>query len=253
MFKPVCQYPIQPARYRPAWHRAWLVASLCVGLLTGCASQAPPAPPRPLKPASLADFSGSWEIDYANTEDPMERLRYLYDIARSQYDQQLRRRDDGRGARPADSSALRDIEGIMKLGELADAVTQSTILTIDQSDEHISIKRSGDYALTCDFLAPVNALSIGQETCGLDNNGQLIFAARLPEGLTLINRYSLAKGSQTFDNKRLMVSTSLRSEKLSKPFNLNRVYMLFPPGEGQYECTYTLGKKKTCSLGTGDE
>jgi len=77
-----------------------------------------------------------------------------------------------------------------------------------------------------------------------------VFAARLPEGLTVINRYSLAKGSQTFENKRLMVSTTLRSDKLSQPFNLNRVYMLFPPGEGQYECAYTIGKKKTCRLGT---
>ena len=248
------QYRYQSASQGQVRCRALLVAALCVGLLTNCAGTAPTAnPPRELKPASLADFSGSWEIDYANTEDPMERLRYLYEIARSQYDQAQRMRDDRRGARPVDTSALRDLEGVMKLGTLADAVTQSTILTIDQSDDHISIKRSGDYALTCDFLAPINALAIGQESCGLDGDGQLVFAARLPEGLTVINRYSLAKGSQTFENKRLMVSTTLRSDKLSQPFNLNRVYMLFPPGEGQYECAYTIGKKKTCRLGTDDQ
>ena len=240
----------RPASAPQAVHRVALTATLCLTLLAGCASQKA-ALPQTKKPTSLADFTGSWEIDYKNTEDPMDRLRYMYEIARSQYDQQLAR-DERSGNRPANTNALRDLEGIMLLGTLADAMTQSTILTIDQSDEHISIKRSGDYALTCDFLAPTNELALGQESCGLDQYGQLVFAARLPEGLTVINRYSLAKGSQSFDDKRLMVSTTLRSDKFSQPFNLNRVYMLFPPGEGQFECDYTLGKKKTCRLGTID-
>ena len=59
---------------------------------------------------------------------------------------------------------------MIQLGSLADASSQSTVLTIDQTEEYIAIKRSGDYALTCDFLAPVNTSAIGQDSCGLDSN-----------------------------------------------------------------------------------
>ena len=159
---------------------------------------------------------------------------------------------DRDGARPASGNSLRDLSAVIKLGTLADASTQSTVLTIDQSLDYISVKRSGDYALTCDFLAPANNLAIGQESCGLDSNGQLVFATQLPEGLTVINRYSLARGSQTFESKRLMVSTTLVSAKMGQSFSLNRVYRLFPPGKGLYACEYTLEKKKVCRLRQDD-
>jgi hypothetical protein len=215
-------------------------------MLTGCTNQQPEVPS--LKSAPLADFSGSWEIDYEHTENPQDRLSYLYEIAHSQYEQQQKMKSDRNGARPAKGSALQDLSAVIQLGSLADASSQSTVLTIDQTEEYIAIKRSGDYALTCDFLAPVNTSAIGQESCGLDSNGQLVFATQLPEGLTVINRYSLAKGSQTIESKRLMFSTTLVSSRLGQSFSLNRVYMLFPPGEGLYACEYSLEKKKVCRL-----
>ena len=219
---------------------------LCIAVLTSCASKTREVPK--LKVAPLADFSGSWEIDYEHTENPQDRLSYLYEIAQSQFDQQQKMKRDRDGARPATGNSLRDLSAVIQLGTLADASTQSTVLTIDQSIDHISVKRSGDYALTCDFLAPVNDLAIGQESCGLDSNGHLVFATQLPEGLTVINRYSLAKGGQTLTSKRLMVSTTLVSAKIGQSFSLNRVYMLFPPGKGLYACEYTLEKKKVCRL-----
>ncbi|MEJ6593295.1 MAG: hypothetical protein QNL99_15050 [SAR86 cluster bacterium] len=223
---------------------------LCIAVLTSCASKTREVPA--LKIAPLADFSGSWEIDYEHTENPQDRLSYLYEIAQSQFEQQQKMKTDRDGARPASGNSLRDLSAVIKLGTLADASTQSTVLTIDQSLDYISVKRSGDYALTCDFLAPANDLAIGQESCGLDSNGQLVFATQLPEGLTVINRYSLARGSQTFESKRLMVSTTLVSAKMGQSFSLNRVYRLFPPGKGLYACEYTLEKKKVCRLRQDD-
>ena len=223
---------------------------LCIAVLTSCASKTREVPA--LKIAPLADFSGSWEIDYEHTENPQDRLSYLYEIAQSQFEQQQKLKTDRDGARPASGNSLRDLSAVIKLGTLADASTQSTVLTIDQSLDYISVKRSGDYALTCDFLAPANDLAIGQESCGLDSNGQLVFATQLPEGLTVINRYSLARGSQTFESKRLMVSTTLVSAKMGQSFSLNRVYRLFPPGKGLYACEYTLEKKKVCRLRQDD-
>ena len=223
---------------------------LCIAVLTSCASKTREVPA--LKIAPLADFSGSWEIDYEHTENPQDRLSYLYEIAQSQFEQQQKMKTDRDGARPASGNSLRDLSAVIKLGTLADASTQSTVLTIDQSLDYISVKRSGDYALTCDFLAPANDLAIGQESCGLDSNGQLVFATQLPEGLTVINRYSLATGSQTFESKRLMVSTTLVSAKMGQSFSLNRVYRLFPPGKGLYACEYTLEKKKVCRLRQDD-
>ena len=223
---------------------------LCIAVLTSCASKTREVPA--LKIAPLADFSGSWEIDYEHTENPQDRLSYLYEIAQSQFEQQQKMKTDRDGARPASGNSLRDLSAVIKLGTLADASTQSTVLTIDQSLDYISVKRSGDYALTCDFLAPANNLAIGQESCGLDSNGQLVFATQLPEGLTVINRYSLARGSQTFESKRLMVSTTLVSAKMGQSFSLNRVYRLFPPGKGLYACEYTLEKKKVCRLRQDD-
>jgi len=79
-----------------------------------------------------------------------------------------------------------------------------------------------------------------------------VFEARLPEGLTVINRYSLSTGDQSDDDKRLYASLILRSNKFARPFILNRVYMQFPPGEGMYKCQYTLEKKETCWLGGGE-
>jgi hypothetical protein len=217
--------------------------------ITGCSSQPKPLP-KMATPKQLMDFSGAWEIDYNLTENPQDKLRYLYEIAQSQYDQQQKARSDRDGMRPPPSRALNDLQGVIKLGTLVDAVTRSTILNIDQGEDHIAIKRSGDYALTCDFLAPQLNLQIGVETCGMDAQGRLVFATRLPEGLTVVNRISLTDYDGTDDHKRLYVSTIMRSDMLGQSYSLNRVYRLFAPGEGLYECEFTLAKKKSCRLGS---
>jgi hypothetical protein len=227
----------------------FIPALIAVLALAGCASRRLP-PLHTGDPATkLADLMGSWEIDYKHTEDPRSELQYLYDITRSQLEQRQLQAQDGRDPRQG-SRALRDLQGIIRLSTLAsDEITHSTVLTISQSDGLVTIKRSNDYSLTCDFLAPVSELKIGQESCGFDDRGRLVFEAMLPEGLMVINRFSLSRDNGSEDDKRLYASLILSSDKLAKPFVLNRVYMSFPPGKSMYKCELTLEKKKTCWLG----
>lgn len=215
-------------------------------LLAACTSDKPAVLKTAEPDTRLADLSGAWEIDYKHTEDPQAKLRYLYDVVRSQINQQQRRPDQD----PRETSqAIRDLQGVIQLGTLADDFARATVLNIDQSDGFITINRSEHYALTCDFLVPVADLKVGQESCGFDSAGRLVFIAQLPEGLTVINRYSLSPGDLSDEEKRLYVSQTLISDKFARPFTLNRVYMLFPPGSGMYKCEYTIAKKTTCWLG----
>lgn len=218
---------------------------LLLTLISACGSKAPVGA-EVIPVQRLPDFSGAWEIDYKRTEDPQQKLQYLYDIARSQVEQQQKMNGDQR--RPP-SNALMDLQGVIRLGTLADAMTRATVLNIDQSDEHIRIKRSDDFALTCDFLAPSNELQLGQESCHLDAEGRLVFVVRLPEGLTIVNRYSLYEGDGRMETRRLLGSMTLMSDRFARAFTIDRVYMQFPPGEGTFKCEFTLGRKKTCWMG----
>ena len=201
--------------------------------------------------ATPVDFSGSWEIDYELTESPQEKIRWLYDVARAQIEQQQRalrsQRKEG-GIVPArrNVSAINDLQSVIGLGTLAESISRSTILTIEQTDDLVIVKRDGDYALTCDLnLASISGNRLGKEYCRFNKAGQLVFVVALPEGLTVMNRLVMSA-----DNKRISVATTLKSSKLTQEFTLNRVYMPFQPGKGMFECKYTLKDKKTCWLGT---
>ncbi|MCB1646490.1 MAG: hypothetical protein KDI36_13610 [Pseudomonadales bacterium] len=235
--------------HQPVRHLRCLLPALFLLLLSACKSDEPP--PNTDKPAvSLADLSGHWEIDYKLSENPEQKLMYLYDITRSQMEQLERAAQQGQPQSP--STALRDLQGIIKLSSLTDEWKQSTVLDIEQQEDMIVIKRSENYALTCDFLTPMEALGVGQESCGFDSDGNLVFQARLPEGLTLVNVFSLAPGSSSGDGRRLYSSSRLYSRKFRQPFVLNRVFMPYDKGQGQYRCEYSLEKKETCWLGTDE-
>ncbi|MFT7688086.1 MAG: hypothetical protein ACI9FB_003446 [Candidatus Azotimanducaceae bacterium] len=195
------------------------------------------------------NFAGHWEIDHKLTESPSDKLRWLYEVARSQIEQRRisAERDQKQNRSPLGNvGAINDLQAVIGLGTLVDSISRSTVLEISQDDEGIVIKRNDDYALTCDFEGPeVMSNSLGSEFCRFDPSGQLIVAVGLPEGLFLVNRLVMSS-----DRTRLNVATTLKSKKMSQEFTLNRVYMPFEPGEGLYECKYTLKDKKTCWLGS---
>lgn len=218
-------------------------------LLSACASEQ-----LVLSPESphVVDFSGFWELDYELTENPNDKLRYLYEVTRSQLlRQQAARRDTARSGRMpsglVSSSAINVLQGIIGLGKLAEKISGSTVLTIDQSSGNVVVRRQGDFALTCDFLTDRHTESnLGNESCGWQGD-QLIFNVSLPEGLNVNHRLVLSA-----NGKRLNVATTVSSSEINQLFTLNRVYLPFEPGKGMYDCEYTLAKKKTCKLGTAE-
>lgn len=193
------------------------------------------------------DFSGHWEIDHEMTESPRDKIRWLYEVARSQIEQQRRRQTQGRSIGPnlQNINAINDLQAVVGLGTLAESISRANVLVIEQSGGAIVVKREGDFALSCDFTQKqVRLNNLGNEYCHFDRNGQVVFLVALPEGLTVVNRLVLST-----DGQRLNVATTLKSSDFDQEFTLNRVYMRFEAGKDMYDCKFTLKDKKTCWLG----
>ncbi len=228
-----------------------VIVSLCL-TFAGCATKQQSLTTESQSRAPI-DFTGSWELDYELSENPNDKLRYLYEITRSQIQQQLAsRRDQARSGVQspimANAAAINALQGVIGLGRLTEKIAKSTVLTIEQSPVDIVVQRGDDFALTCDFLAEDQSQSVlGKEYCGWQNK-QLVFQVALPEGLTVTHRLVLSE-----NGKRLNIATTLSSSELGQAFSLNRVYMPFEPGQGMYDCEYTLAKKRVCKLRTIEE
>lgn len=192
----------------------------------------------------VPDLAGSWELDYELSEHPNDKLRFLYDVTFSHYQRTLNRSE----VNPALISAVnRDLSGVVDLGRLTELITRSTVLTIDQQPDDIVVKRQGDFALSCEFDDAESSSPLGKESCGWSGE-DLVFHVELPDGLSVNHRLVLSA-----NGRRLNVATTVTSDKVSQPFTINRVYMPFEPGDGMFQCEYTLARKKTCYLGSPDE
>ena len=221
----------------------------CLALMMfGCANQKALDRKNP----EPVNFSGSWELDYEMSEHANDKLRFLYEVTRSQLRQQQAVQRDmvKRGmmpSTPVSSAVINSLQGVIDLGRLTEMISRSTVLNIEQSLDDIVVQREGDFALTCDFFADRQSVSIlGQESCGWQGD-QLVFEVSLPEGLRVRHRLVLSG-----NGKRLNIATTVSSNTIKQLFTLNRVYMPFEPGKGMYECEYTLAKKKTCRLGSSE-
>jgi len=210
-------------------------------LLCACATQQP----APVAAKVLPNLSGSWEVDYAMSEHPNDKLKYLYEVTRSYLQQQVSRRDQPPGIAKA---AMADLQGVVDLGRLAELITRTSVLTIEQSDNQIVVSRDGNFSLVCDLREiKVTGNDLGREICGWNGN-ELIFHVSLPDGLSVNHRLILSDRAD-----RLSMSTTVRSERISQPFSINRVFMPFEPVESEFDCEYTLEKKRTCRLGTSGQ
>ncbi len=183
------------------------------------------------------DFSGNWELDYQRSDHVNEKVRRLYAQAKSTAERAMEYPD-----RRIDSRVL-NYSSIIDLGRLAEKIAQATVLNIDHENDRIVVSRSDDFALICDFSdMGKKAGIIGAEGCTWDED-QLVFRIILPGGLHVLHRLSIAAS-----RSRLNVATTVRVMGAYYPFTLNRVYMPFEPGEGQYQCEFTLAKQTTCTL-----
>ena len=191
------------------------------------------------------DFSGSWELDYQLSDHPSEKIRYLYIQARAQAERAAERaKNSGRYVDPR----IFNVQSVIGLGRLTEKIAQATVFTITQEADHIVINRNDDFALVCDFgEMGWKENAVGIEGCAWDED-QLAFQIALPDGLSVFHQFSIAS-----DRSRINVATTVKVSGISYPFTLNRVYMPFEPGEGMFECTYTIANQTTCTLSGSNE
>lgn len=218
---------------------AWLL--LGVLLASACSSQQPS-----LRSASgqPVDFSGHWELNYGQSDNIQARLNALV--------RELRKQSERRGAGGEVGGASISVGGggansgasVIGLAQMADMITQSQLLTIDQDEEGIQVKREGNFALDCQFVGEsayrVDS-PLGRELCGWDGH-QLVFTLLLPEGLSIRHRLTLSPDGQSMN-----IASTVVSDRVSQPFTLSRVYRRFDPAAAGYHCKMTLTRGRVCT------
>jgi len=226
---------------RPARLRASLPALLPALWLLACASDptltSPPREPDPV------DFSGHWELNYGQSDNIQSRLTTLVrDLQRrSARSSNLRSERGGLvlGAGSTDSAP-----SVIGLARMAELITASQLLEVDQERTRIRIEREGNFALSCDFLRDpgrVDDLGVGRESCRWDGQ-QLVFVIGLPEGLSIRHRVALARSGE-----QLGIVTTVFSDRVSGPFTVRRIYDRYEPASRGYRCEETLSRGRVCT------
>jgi hypothetical protein len=131
---------------------------------------------------------------------------------------------------------------------MAELVTQTQLMEIDQDRVSIRIEREDTFTLSCDYAVGMiqrEDYGVGAERCFWDGS-QLVFEIRLPEGLDIVHRFSVAGNGEA-----LAVVTTLYSSKVSTPFSLRRIYRRYDPRRSPYQCTETLTRGRVCTTGQG--
>ena len=194
--------------------------------------------------ATPVDLGGSWERDYSRGDDVRLVLRRLYSQM-SRAAQQRASNNPYLGGSEGGISA-KDASSIQALAQLADEITRPDVLTISQNEYEISVKRKDDFDLLCEFYGGVSkgtGSPYGTEVCGWDQD-QLVSYLQLPDGLTVIHRFTISN-----DSNYLRVVTTVASTTSRTPFTLSRFYRKFEPAESDFNCIETLSMKRVCSTG----
>ena len=216
--------------------------------LQGCSSDAV-RPAGPSAASSAVDFSGAWEVDYSKSEN----IRDVYDAMLREFSRQVERQQRSMnqrgGTTPTGVPLFGSGEDLYALARLAELITDYQLLNITQSPVDITVKREGTFALYCEFdeaqyYTQQNAL--GREVCGWDGH-QLVFQIYLPDGIAVYHRFTLGP-----EGKRINVSTTVRSERVSYPFTLNRVYNRYDPNSSGIRCKQTLTRGRVCTTESED-
>ena len=211
-------------------------------LLAGCGGGPVERGDSSLPAPQIRDFSGHWEMDYGRSDNVDQKLNSMYrELQRLQARQS--RGDERAAARAAMLGA--EFRRTIDAARLADMITSSQVLEIDQTADDIEIRRENTFSLDCVFSRGTPDMVIdelGDEICGWDAH-QLVFRIRLPDGVDIQHRVSMSKDSQ-----RLHIATRVDSRS-SAPFTLNRFYFRFDPLPEDYECEYTLSRGNVCQTG----
>ncbi len=220
---------------------------LWVCLLPACGS--PPAAKPQLQSINsrAVDMSGSWELDYGQSDNTQQELDVL---VRELQREMERRSQPGMRQSPVGAGMVIGGNGtnsgssIMGLARFADMVTQTPLLEIEQDENSIRIRREEDSDLTCEFYAgepQSTETPFGTEWCGWQAH-QLVFRLSLPGGLRI--QHVMTTG---LDGQKLNVATTVATDQVTRPLTLNRVYNRFVPGERGFRCEMTLTRGRVCS------
>jgi hypothetical protein len=209
----------------------------CLVLLAACAANEPV----PVRNADPVDLSGYWELDYGRSDNLQARygalLRELNQTA-------ARRAAAAERGRPLPPSGSSSREAVLGLAQMAELVTASQLLEIEQSRVAIRVEREGNFSLSCDFSAGgvnSNDYGIGRERCYWDGD-QLVFHIQLPEGLDIVHRLN-----RSVSGDSLGIATALYSSEVSAPFTVRRVFRRYVPGSSGYTCTETITRGRVCT------
>jgi hypothetical protein len=221
---------------------------LCSVLLVACSGSPSPksSQARVAERDESVDFSGSWEMDYGRSDNVDDRLRSIYNELQRQAERRARGRGEvsNRGTLSMGTPEGQSMSAIVALARLADYITTSQVLTIEQSEIDITVEREDNFALGCTFIddTPEPVINeLGSELCGWDAH-QLVFLISMPDGLRVNHRMTLAP-----DGQKLHIATSVSNGGNAHPFTLSRVYYRFNPLPPDYACKYTLSKGNVCS------
>jgi hypothetical protein len=227
----------------------YLLALLTVAMvcLSACSS-GPETPAGRGSGAPTVDFSGAWEVDYSKSETVYDN----YEAMMRELRRQLERRqamNQGRGGISSGVPIAAAGDDMYALARLAELVTDIQLMDIDQEAQAITIKREGSFALYCEFSG--NALytqrnPMGSELCGWDGH-QLVFQIFLPEGISIFHRFTLGPRAE-----RVNVSTTVRSDRVSYPFTLDRVFNRYDPNSSGIRCRQTLTRGRVCTTEAPD-
>ena len=205
------------------------------------------AQPIPVSNVDMVDFSGNWELDYGKSDNIQAKLNAMVRELRRQAERRARAQQRGSNERGSGSIAVGNSNSgasVIGLAQMADMITQSQLLEIEQSENDIRVDREENFALTCEFFDDkpmVVENPLGTETCGWVGH-QLLFRILLPEGLSI--QHVLTR-SPTGD--QMSIATTVVSDRVTTPFTLNRVYRRFEPGSSGYTCEVTLTKGRVCT------
>lgn len=216
------------------------IALLCLSACSGGGSALS------AKPHAGVNLAGDWSLDYGRSDNLQQRVNVLLRELREQAERRARADMDGRG--PVLAASVGGVsdhgEAIIALARMAERVSGSPLLNIEQDSQRLRIHREGDFTLRCDTASGESQLRsdpLGAERCGWDGH-QYLHSIRLPDGLWIQHRFTLGP-----DGDWLHVATSLASRQVSVPFTVSRVYQRFDPEAAGYHCEQTITRGKVCS------
>lgn len=213
-----------------------LLAAVLPLLLVACADQ----PVQQKVASDPVDLSGNWELDYARSDNLQAQFNSMVRGLRAQ----AARNSNDRNRATVGPTPTSSQERLLGMAQMAEMITESQLLDIEQSRIAIRVEREGNFSLSCDYGpdAPVQIdYGLGSERCFWDGQ-QLVFQIRLPDGLDIVHRMSVSGSRET-----LGIVTTVFTRGVSEPFSLRRVYRRYTPGSNGYRCTDTLTRGRVCT------